>query len=163
MDYTFSHSDTAHTVTLKRENDHYNILLNNKSEYKVTDVILQPNVISFTLNDNHYHVYIATDKEKTYLSVNGENFIFESERHKTAKTKAGAKQKGNTVFSPMPGLLVNVPVSVGDQVTAGTILAVVEAMKMQNELESPRDGIVKTIHAQEGDQVDALQVIVELE
>lgn len=57
----------------------------------------------------------------------------------------------------------NRPVSVSDQVTAGTILAVVEAMKMQNELESPRDGIVKNINAKEGEQVDALQVIVELE
>ena len=41
--------------------------------------------------------------------------------------------------------------------------AIVEAMKTQNELPSPRDGIVKKINAKEGDQVDALQVLVELE
>ncbi|MCK4695088.1 MAG: biotin/lipoyl-binding protein, partial [Candidatus Cloacimonetes bacterium] len=67
------------------------------------------------------------------------------------------------VFSPMPGLLVEIPVSVGDEVKSGTTLAIVEAMKMQNELPSPRDGIVKKINGKEGEQVDALQVIVELE
>ena len=55
------------------------------------------------------------------------------------------------------------PVSVGDEVKSGDTLAIVEAMKMQNELPSPRDGTIKKINGEEGEQVDALQVIVELE
>lgn len=63
----------------------------------------------------------------------------------------------------MPGLIVKVPVAIGDKVTTGTILAIVEAMKMQNELLALCDGIVKKINFKKGEQVDAKQVIVELE
>jgi pyruvate carboxylase subunit B len=54
-------------------------------------------------------------------------------------------------------------VAVGDDVKEGTTLAIVEAMKMQNELRAPRDGIVKRINYEEGDQVEALKPLVELE
>jgi pyruvate carboxylase subunit B len=54
-------------------------------------------------------------------------------------------------------------VAVGDAVKEGTTLAIVEAMKMQNELRAPRDGIVKKINYEEGDQVEALKPLVELE
>jgi pyruvate carboxylase subunit B len=63
----------------------------------------------------------------------------------------------------MPGLIVKIPIAVGDSIKSGATLAIVEAMKMQNELRAPRDGIVKKINFKEGDQVDALQPIVELE
>ena len=58
---------------------------------------------------------------------------------------------------------MKIPVNVGDRVAAGQTLAIVEAMKMQNELSSPRDGVVKKIYYGEGEQVDALQPIVDLE
>ena len=63
----------------------------------------------------------------------------------------------------MPGLLVKLPVAAGDKVEAGTTLAIVEAMKMQNELRAPSDGVVKKVNFKEGDQVDAFVEIVELE
>jgi biotin carboxyl carrier protein len=63
----------------------------------------------------------------------------------------------------MPGLVVKIPVEVGQEVEEGTVLAIVEAMKMENELRAPRNGRVKSIFFSEGQQVDALKPIVELE
>jgi propionyl-CoA carboxylase alpha chain len=63
----------------------------------------------------------------------------------------------------MPGLVVKIPVAVGDTVDEGTTLAIIEAMKMQNELRASRKGTVKKINFSEGEQVDAFQPIVELE
>ena len=79
------------------------------------------------------------------------------------KTRGSSTQRGDSVCSPMPGLLVKVPVTIGDKVKAGATLAIVEAMKMENELRAPREGIVKSINYKEGEQVDALKAIVELE
>jgi biotin carboxyl carrier protein len=63
----------------------------------------------------------------------------------------------------MPGKLVRVLVSVGDRVAAGAGLAVVEAMKMQNEMKSPLDGKVTQVLAEAGATVNASQVLVVVE
>ena len=55
------------------------------------------------------------------------------------------------VRAPMPGLVVQVPVSVGQEVSAGEVLVILESMKMENELLSPRQGTVKAIHVSAGD------------
>jgi propionyl-CoA carboxylase alpha chain len=57
---------------------------------------------------------------------------------------------GKKLLCPMPGLVVSIDVSEGQEVKAGETLAVVEAMKMQNVLRAERDGVVKTIHARAG-------------
>jgi len=59
------------------------------------------------------------------------------------------------VDSPMPGKVVRVLVKQGDQVQEGQGLVVVEAMKMENELKSPKVGVVAELHAQEGQAVEA--------
>ena len=65
------------------------------------------------------------------------------------------------LMSPMPGLLVSVAAKEGDEVKAGEILAVVEAMKMENVLRAEHDGVVKEIHAGAGDSLVVDQKIVE--
>jgi propionyl-CoA carboxylase alpha chain len=69
-----------------------------------------------------------------------------------------ASDTGKRVLCPMPGLVVSIAVSEGQEVKAGETLAVVEAMKMQNVLRAERDGTVKKIHASPGATlaVDAL-------
>ncbi|MDX2102590.1 MAG: acetyl/propionyl/methylcrotonyl-CoA carboxylase subunit alpha [Alphaproteobacteria bacterium] len=65
------------------------------------------------------------------------------------------------LLSPMPGLLVSVAVTVGQDVKAGEPLAVVEAMKMENVLRAERDGVVKAIRAEKGASLAVDQVILE--
>jgi len=60
-----------------------------------------------------------------------------------------------TIVAPMPGKVVKVLVKVGDEVKEGQGLVVVEAMKMENELASPKDGVVKEIHAKENASVES--------
>ncbi|XP_078725148.1 propionyl-CoA carboxylase alpha chain, mitochondrial [Lampetra fluviatilis] len=67
------------------------------------------------------------------------------------------------VLSPMPGTVVNVSCKVGDQVSAGQEVCVIEAMKMQNSLTASRSGQVKAIHFAAGDTVGEGDVLVELE
>jgi propionyl-CoA carboxylase alpha chain len=65
------------------------------------------------------------------------------------------------LLSPMPGLLASVAVSEGQEIKTGEVLAVVEAMKMENVLRATRDGTVKTLHAAAGDSLRVDQKIIE--
>jgi len=65
------------------------------------------------------------------------------------------------VLSPMPGLLVSLAVHEGQDVKAGEVLAVVEAMKMENSLRAERDGKVAKLHAKPGDSLAVDQKIIE--
>jgi len=67
----------------------------------------------------------------------------------------------NFVLSPMPGTLISVAVKVGDHVTTGQEIAIVEAMKMQNILRSTRDAVVKAIPGSPGKSVSLDEIIVE--
>jgi biotin carboxyl carrier protein len=63
------------------------------------------------------------------------------------------------IVSPMPGKIVRVLVEVGAQVEAGAGIVVVEAMKMQNEMKSPKAGVVVSINAEPGTTVNAGDVL----
>lgn len=63
------------------------------------------------------------------------------------------------IVAPMPGKIVRVLVKVGDKVEAGKGLFVVEAMKMQNEIRSPKNGVVERLEVKEGQPVNAGEVL----
>jgi biotin carboxyl carrier protein len=63
----------------------------------------------------------------------------------------------------MPGLVVRVDAEVGQQVSAGQCLVVLQAMKMENELGAPSNGTVKQIHVEPGQAVEHGQLLLELE
>jgi propionyl-CoA carboxylase alpha chain len=87
------------------------------------------------------------------------NVFTESEATAARLMPVSAKaDSGKKVLCPMPGLVVSIAVSEGQEVKSGETLAVVEAMKMQNVLRAERDGTVKKIHATAGATlpVDAL-------
>ena len=77
------------------------------------------------------------------------------------RTVAAASAGGDlAVVAPMPGRLVQVLVELGDTVLAGQGLAVVEAMKMENEVTSPAAGVVSEVRAAAGDSVESGGVLV---
>lgn len=67
-----------------------------------------------------------------------------------AAKPAGAGEKVN---SPLPGVIVEVSVKEGQAVKAGQKVAVLEAMKMENEIPAPKDGTITAIHVQKGDSI----------
>jgi propionyl-CoA carboxylase alpha chain len=75
--------------------------------------------------------------------------------------KKVAADTSKFLLCPMPGLVVSVNVSEGQEVKAGETLAVIEAMKMENVLNAERDGIVRKINAQKGDSLAVDDVILE--
>jgi len=78
-------------------------------------------------------------------------------------TPAPKEAPAGAVTAPLPGTVLDVPVSVGQQVKAGQILAIIEAMKMENEIVAPTDGTVASIAVRKGDAVEADDLLVTLQ
>lgn len=76
----------------------------------------------------------------------------------TAQGTAGSVK----VEAPMPGTILDVKVSVGDSVSSGSVLCILEAMKMENEIVAPQDGTVASVNVSKSDSVEAGQVIITL-
>lgn len=77
--------------------------------------------------------------------------------------KAAAPAAGSqNITSPMPGSILGIKVNVGDKVTAGQTVILLEAMKMENEIVAPVDGTIASINVKTGDTVDTDQVLATL-
>ncbi len=89
------------------------------------------------------------------MTVNGRR------THRTADAKGAAGEQ--RILAPMPGKVLRVLARVGDEVTLRQPLVVVEAMKMENELASPKTGRVKEVAVSEGQSVEAGRLLAIVE
>jgi len=94
-------------------------------------------------------------REKVYVYTEREAALVREMPEKVAA------DSGKFVRSPMPGLVLSIAVSAGQEVKAGDTVAIVEAMKMENVLRADRDGTVKAIHTKAGESVAVDASIVE--
>ena len=121
-------------------------------------------VIHLDTGDSQARALAARTDLRVYVELNGRLLEVDQKIDETSgggdHSHAGEKDK---LYAPMPGRVVKVMVSEGDTVKAGQALAVVEAMKMENQLLSPSDGTVKRVNFSAGDQVDTEKPIIELE
>lgn len=60
---------------------------------------------------------------------------------------------GTVVTAPLPGVIISVKVKPGDTVKAGQVVAILEAMKMENEIQTECDGIVTAVHVEQGESI----------
>ncbi len=145
----------------------------------------------FTINGNKYTVDINDIEDgKAQVEVNRTPYTVEldmedikipvqkpkvvkvatPEAPKAGTTQAKVKQapaaptaSGATIKSPLPGVVLDVFVREGDAVKAGQHVMMLEAMKMENNIDAPKDGVVKQIRAGKGDSVMEGDVLIVFE
>lgn len=89
--------------------------------------------------------------------------LVEDEREKRLRAAAGSTLAESGEFhlkAPMPGMVVAIPVKEGQQIEKGQVLAILESMKMQNELKSPREGEISRVLVRTGESVEQRQTIL---
>jgi glutaconyl-CoA/methylmalonyl-CoA decarboxylase subunit gamma len=102
-----------------------------------------------TVNGKSYEVGVER------IGAANDEIVSEKKIEKKATETHTASAGSEIVLSPMPGTIVNIPVSVGQQVKKGQTLLILEAMKMENEIVASRDGIVESISVSKGANVNA--------
>jgi propionyl-CoA carboxylase alpha chain len=118
-------------------------------------------------HDGAHHVIQLSRQRGGYLLSQGGTTVLVSVRRPDAAKlaslmpKKAAADSSRLLLCPMPGLVVSVNVSEGQEVKSGETLAVVEAMKMENVLNAERDGTIKAIRAKKGDSLAVDDVILE--
>ena len=157
-------------VTVVERNDSYDIEIDGKFCSVDCRHFGHKDYLSLLIDNKSYLIESApvkVDEGKYYARVFGHRYDVEvlDERLVAVRDVAGSqKTTGNyVVASPMPGLIIDVRVKVGDTVKAGSPVAVIEAMKMQNELVSEVDGVVKAVKVQPKDTVESQAALIEIE
>jgi biotin carboxyl carrier protein len=82
---------------------------------------------------------------------------------KKKRNASGKKKKSGTVSANIPGKIVTVEVNVGDEVVEGQVILILEAMKMQNEIQAPVSGTVISVNCEEGQAIEANIPLVVIE
>jgi biotin carboxyl carrier protein len=122
-----------------------------------TLVEVEPGVYSILLDGASHEVRV--DAGQVTVGNRRFDFTIDDPRQWKRSGDASGGQGRAAILAPMPGKVVRILVAVGDEVEAGQGIVVVEAMKMQNEMKTPRAGRVAAIQAKENDSVVAGAVL----
>jgi pyruvate carboxylase subunit B len=147
-----------------------------------------PSEFKVTLHGETFHIKLTgsghpgEEQRPFYVSVDGiaEEVVVETlseievsgNGKSSGKKKAAASSNGSSrprpshagcVTTAMPGTIVDVKVKAGDKVNAGDGVLVIEAMKMENEIQAPTSGIVVAVHVKKGDSVTPDETLIEIQ
>lgn len=137
----------------------------NGNQYDAEILSVEDNVAEVEINGSVYSVEVERNLQpvKTPRLIRSVSVPSTDISPSTAKTSSPGSPKGaGTIKSPLPGVILEVFVNAGDTVSMGQRLLVLEAMKMENNIEADRAGVVVSISKQKGDSVmegDILMVI----
>lgn len=132
----------------------------NGNEYSVAVNSISGNIADVTVNGTQYQVEMENAPATPVQAVPAtqqpaapvqQTTVPSPQQAAPAAPKPSAG--GKAVTSPLPGVIIAVKVNVGDAVKAGQVIAILEAMKMENEIQAEHDGTVTSVNVAKGDSV----------
>ena len=125
----------------------------NGTEYNVAVNSVTFDRAEVVVNGVTYQVKIENTRGSDSVSIPAEAPVSEVSVKADVSDTVAVTGTGKAVNSPLPGVIVGIKVKVGDKVKAGQVVAILEAMKMENEIQSEYDGTVISINVSQGDSV----------
>lgn len=156
--------EDEHDIKITESGDSYKMELDGK-EIIADFVKTGENLYSLIIDNKSYEIDIHYDGEKYEILVDGDYYKVEvlDELKKMLRDRTSQALQGRQVISTsMPGLVTKVMVSQGQEVKEGDPLLILVAMKMENQIKSPKDGVVQELFVSENQTVsvgDKLAVI----
>lgn len=165
MTYEIQIDGTNHRLELNRNADDSWFCRLDGKEITADGVLVQPNVLSLRIGDLSYEIRSERIAGELRLWVGSECFAAEVRDPRSLRGRARATDDHGPrkITAPMPGKVVRVLVQEGSDVETGAGIAVVEAMKMQNEIKSPKKGTIQKILVSEGAAVNSGDVLAIVE
>jgi len=127
-----------------------------------------PELYSILFGGRSYDMLVEAERSTYAVTFRGEQFHVQVEDERTRRLNTGRKAPAVphgelAIKAPIPGLVVKVLIEKGDKIEDGQPLIILEAMKMENEIRSPRSGVVKSIAASAGTRVEQNSIMLVLE
>jgi len=149
LDLEISSEDVTKLDAIKISENSYHLLHNNKSYHsEIISSDFNSKTYEVKINNNSYHISILNDLD---MLIKDMGFSIGTAKHI------------DLIKAPMPGLILEINVTKGQTVKENDALLILEAMKMENVLISPREGIIKSIAVKKGDPVDKGALLIEFE
>ena len=138
-------------VVLTRVENHYARIWIDGREHRA---LLRPvgRAYEISVDDRTEPIWLVVEHDTVYIHAFGR--AWRTEVVDPAERSAREGDQTDLATAPMPGMLIKVAVAVGEEVTVGQPLVVIESMKMQSEIVAWRDGTVDRVHLQVGDTFD---------
>lgn len=135
----------------------------NGNKYEVTIANIEANIANVVVNGEEYKVEMENEPEPVKKKVVVRPVSQQAPATETSTGDSAKINVNNAVKSPLPGVIVEIKVAVGDEVKAGDTVVVLEAMKMANNLDAEKGGKVTAILVSEGESVmeDTPLVVIE--
>lgn len=121
------------------------------------DTIYRINVSEFNPQNKQYRIIVNNKPVELTIKNKLDQLIDE------LGLKSQKEENVTQILAPMPGLVIDTKVKVGDNVDKGDAILILEAMKMENVIKSKGAGIVKSIHVAVNDKVEKAQLMIEFE
>jgi biotin carboxyl carrier protein len=162
MKYEVRIAGKTRTVELNRDANRWQIALDGAAT-DADAIEIAPGIFSILINGESHEVRVAPNPDGSLTIQDGPN-EFKAEvgdpRSWRGRKQGTAEVEGRQkIVAPMPGKVIRLLVKPGDKVEAGQGLLVVEAMKMQNEVKSPKTGTVEKLLAKENQAVNAGDIL----
>ncbi len=163
MNFSFWFQDREFKVNLKekREND-FHIMLDGK-EYHVLVEFITKEELLLTIDGKVYDITVTPNSNSYFVRVNGKNIQVEKKSASQLLGKKSHKAEKREVKTFMPGRIVKLLIKEGENVEEGQPVLILEAMKMQNEIKSPKPGHVSKIGPAVGDSVEVGSLLFTVE
>jgi biotin carboxyl carrier protein len=153
-------------VEVRRDGERFFARVDDR-EYELEVSEPEPGVFLLKNNGRVFEAYALTQPDGAIeVTINGDRFqvqITDPKRLRAAGVDHSQDHGLVEIKTAMPGKVVRILTAVGQTVEKGAGVIVVEAMKMQNEMRSPKDGVIKEIRVNEGVTVNAGEVLVVIE
>ena len=113
------------------------------------------------VDGEEYEVELEKQEGVWNVTIEGKSFRIEIEGNSVGdmagnkRKKKGKREKSGTISSTIPGKIVSIAVEEGDIVAEGDVVMILEAMKMQNEIQAPLSGSVTAVNCKPGDSIEA--------
>jgi biotin carboxyl carrier protein len=163
MHHAFTLGETEHNVELSRSPGAYRLHLGET----LLDIGLATDVDGrqrLRVGDRHWHVVVTTRGDNVFVHLDGEahQLRYQHPLDRLAAQAGGSAEE--SIRAPMPGSVLTINVAVGEAVSKGQILMVMESMKMETAIAAPRDGVIAAIAFEKGQtfERDALLLSLDL-
>lgn len=127
----------------------YSVTIEGRS-YEVSVIARRGPLLIFEVDGKEYSAVVQSKPSEIPPQISITPILPGQARSATSKAPTHG---GSEVKAPLPGIVSDVKVNEGDEVSSGATLLVIEAMKMENPIKAPRDGKIKTVHVRKGQEI----------